>query len=94
MRRDERCKKVTAIVLALSMLFCFTACGNKADSNESDTSQNGAVASSEGIPSGEPEPEPDPKTMPRVSFYRGCTGAWRAYRRGKRQLENLLCHTG
>ena len=61
-------KKVTAIVLALSMLLCFTACGNKADSNESDTSQNGAVASSEGIPSGEPEPEPDPKTMPEYHF--------------------------
>lgn len=61
-------KKVTAIVLALSILFCFTACGNKADSNESDTSQNGAVASSEGIPSGEPEPEPDPKTMPEYHF--------------------------
>ena len=61
-------KKVTAIVLALSILFCFTACGNKADSNESDTRQNGAVASSEGIPSGEPEPEPDPKTMPEYHF--------------------------
>ena len=67
-------KKVTAIVLALSMLLCFTACGNKADSNETDTSQNGAVGSSEGIQSSEselepkPETEPDPKTTPEYHF--------------------------
>lgn len=82
------------------MLLCFTACGNKADSNETDTSQNGAVGSSEGIQSSEselepkPETEPDPKTTPEYPFYQGCTGAWRADRRGKRKLENLLCHTG
>lgn len=56
------------------MLLCFTACGNKADSNETDTSQNGAVGSSEGIQSSEselepkPEPEPDPKTTPEYHF--------------------------
>ena len=67
-------KKITAIVLALSMLLCFTACGNKADSNETDTSQNGAVGSSEGIQSSEselepkPETEPDPKTTPEYHF--------------------------
>ena len=67
-------KKIMALVLTLSMLLCFTACGNKADSNETDTSQNGAVGSSEGIQSSEselepkPETEPDPKTTPEYHF--------------------------
>ena len=89
-------KKIMALVLTLSMLLCFAACGSETDSVETATSQSNSNETSEIVPAS--EPEPDPKTTPeyhfRVSFYRGCTGAWRADRRGKRKLENLLCYTG
>lgn len=59
-------KKIMALVLTLSMLLCFTACGNKADSNETDTSQSNSNETSEIVPAS--EPEPDPETTPEYHF--------------------------
>ncbi len=59
-------KKIIAIVLVVSMVLSLAACGSKTDSVETDSSQNSAAESSEGIPPShpEPEPEPDPKATP------------------------------
>ena len=59
-------KKVTAIVLALSMLLCFAACGSETDSVETATSQSNSNETSEIVPAS--EPEPDPKTTPEYHF--------------------------
>ena len=59
-------KKIMALVLTLSMLLCFTACGSETDSVETATSQSNSNETSEIVPAS--EPEPDPKTTPEYHF--------------------------
>lgn len=59
-------KKIMALVLTLSMLLCFAACGSETDSVETATSQSDSNETSEIVPAS--EPEPDPKTTPEYHF--------------------------